>query len=103
MDALMGDGAIGGGLAEKGASTMLDSECKKNTSCPSLSLKTRFIAFAICWSLGKCLFMPNAVLCLGIFFSICSVFCSGGKFAIIYAIGTILTLSGSFFLWGPMS
>ena len=54
MEKLLDSGALGGSaVAGPAAEKLLDSECKKNACCPSLSLKTRFIVFGICWSLGK--------------------------------------------------
>ena len=56
MDALMAGGSLGGGaesLAGAGAEKMMEKEVKKNACCPSLSLKTRFIIFGICWTTGK--------------------------------------------------
>ncbi len=56
MDALMGADAIGGG-AVAGAATekLMEKEVKENSCscCASLSLKTRFIIFGICFVMGK--------------------------------------------------
>ena len=54
MEDLLASDALGGSaVAGPAASKLLDKECKKNACCPSLSLKTRFIVFGCCWSLGK--------------------------------------------------
>ena len=48
-----GGSGVGGGLAEQGASKMMEGEVQKNSCVPSLALKTRLIIYAICWGLGK--------------------------------------------------
>jgi len=95
MDTLIEAGALGGGSEVAGAASekLMEKECEKNACCPSISLKTRLIIFAMCWGLG-------------IFFSIVGslvLIKSLIKFVVCYSIGTILTIAGSFFLWGPMS
>jgi len=91
MEDLLNSGSIGGSaVTGPAAEVMLDKECKKNACCPSMALKTRFICFAVCWALGFTV-------------SILALFGSLIGFSVLYTIGTVLTISGSFFLWGPMS
>jgi hypothetical protein len=40
---------------------------------------------------------------LGFVFTFLGFFVGGAKFAVLYALGTICAIGGSFFLWGPMS
>jgi len=57
MDALMAADSIGGGAVAGAASEkLLEKEMKENSTsecCASLSMKTRFIVFGICYVLGK--------------------------------------------------
>jgi hypothetical protein len=108
MDTLLEVGALGGGSEVAGAASekLLEKECEKNACCPSLSLRTRLIVFAMCWGLGKSTPFPSNLFFPGIFFSVVGSLVlvkSLIKFVVCYTIGTILTIAGSFFLWGPMS
>ena len=96
MDSLLSDGSIGGGsMGHRASEKMMESQIGKDTPCPSLSMRTRIYAFGIC-------------LCFGILLDLLA---SGAlksaedghflKFTIPYTLGTILCISGSFFLMGP--
>ena len=54
MEKLVGDGSLGGGsIAGAAGEAAMEKQCKENTSCPSLSMKTRLIVFGICYVIGK--------------------------------------------------
>ena len=105
MDALVSDGSLGGGsIAGAASEKMMEKEVKNNTSCPSLSMKTRFIVFGICYTMGK---YPTSLFnsaSLGIIFAILAFISISDltKFAVIYTLATVCQICGSFFLWGPM-
>ena len=74
----------------------IEKESAKDSCCPSLTLKQRFIGFIVCWTLG--LFI--SFLSFGALFVIVSG--EMWRFAVPYTLGTILSLAGSFFLTGPL-
>ena len=85
----------GAALLDKVGMTLVEKTAKNKSICPSLKLKTRIYGWGIC-------------LCIGFLLSLLS---SGAiksiaqgkiiKFTVLYALGTITSLSASMFLWGP--
>ena len=64
--------------------------------CPSLSLKTRVYGWLICFALGWIVSLASTGM-------IVRVATNPIKFAVLYTIGTIVSLASSCFLWGPMA
>ena len=54
MDNLLESNSIGGGsLVGKAGEKVMDKKVGKDTCCPSLSFRQRFIGFLVCFLLGK--------------------------------------------------
>lgn len=71
------------------------TENKDDLCCPDLSLEQRLIGFSICFILG----LIVEFLSLGSFFLIFTG--NASRFAILFSLGNILSISGTFFLIGP--
>ena len=52
MNDMLGDGMLGGGVAAQ-AEAQYDKHTGKDSLCPNLSLRVRFIGFILCFLLGK--------------------------------------------------
>jgi hypothetical protein len=68
-----------------------------NEMCPAMSYKQRLLGFASCLAVGFC-------LTFGSFFRMVQLV--GGNpvpFVLFYSLGNVISLLGSFFLWGPLA
>lgn len=73
-----------------------ESEEEKDESCfPSLSYKERLIGFCVCFGLGILLQILSMGSTLGV------VLGKPEKFAVLYTFGNIISIFGTFFLFGP--
>mmetsp|Transcript_32239 Transcript_32239/g.43653 ORF Transcript_32239/g.43653 Transcript_32239/m.43653 type:complete len:173 (+) Transcript_32239:37-555(+) len=93
MNDMLGDGMLGGGVAAQ-AEKQYEKHSGKDSMCPSLSLRVRFIGFILCFFLGLII----EYVAIG---AIGNADRSYWSFIIPYIIGTCLLIGSLFFMAGP--
>ena len=73
----------------------VEKAAPNHSLCPNLTLRQRLYGFTICFGIGMIL----SILSTGMLFRLLSG--QIVKFAVLYTLGIIVSLSSSMFLWGP--
>ena len=86
----------GEGMLAKAGFAIAEKTAPNKSICPSLSLKTRVYGWLICLLFGYLVAFASSS-------SLLKAVTSPIRFAILYSLGTTITLCSSLFLWGPKS